>query len=206
MPIADELNILSKLDKRVLDLALLARSEIIRRGIELAKISVNVSAKRIASPDLLDEIRNRDDIPKGGLAFEILETAFFDSINDDMRAQIDGLRKCGISIEVDDFGTGHASFASVLALKPDVLKFDRMFVPGIDQDQSKRELMKGLIQIARNVHAQIVVEGVETMSEVQILAELGVDLLQGYALGYPMRIDDFLDWATSYCHQKTLAQ
>lgn len=197
VPLADELNLLSEIDKSVLDLALVSRAELARRGLVLPKIAVNVSAKRLQASNLVEELAKRDDVPWNGLAFEFLETAFLDTIEDDLQAQISELRALGVRIEVDDFGTGHASFASVLAVKPDVLKFDRMFVPEIDKDDSKREMMEGLIKIARNVGAETLVEGVETADELRALTDLGVDYLQGYAIGRPMSVDDLLNWAAA---------
>ncbi len=198
IPLADELNLLRDIDKYVLDQALAARSDLAARGLELPKIAVNVSAKRLHSSGLLEEITRRTDVPRNGLAFEILETAFIDEIDEDLRNQIDGLRAHGVRIEVDDFGTGHASFASVLALQPDVLKFDRMFVPGIDRDAGKHELMEGLIKIARNVGAETLVEGVETVDEMRALKALGVDYLQGFAIGRPMSVDDLFEWSNGW--------
>lgn len=195
IPLAEEISVLGALDKLVLDKALAARRQLAEGGMILPKISVNVSAKRLTSSDLVNEVVQRKDVPEKGLAFEILETAFLDTINDDVCRQIDGLRERGIFIEVDDFGTGHASFASVFALQPDVLKFDRMFVPGIDADNTKREMVASLIKIAQNVGAKTLIEGVETEQQIAVLVELGVDYLQGFGIGRPMDVDEFLAWA-----------
>ena len=195
IPLAEEISVLGALDKHVLDMALEARRRLADRGMVLPKISVNVSAKRLTSSDLLNEVTQRKDVPEKGLAFEILETAFLDTINDDVCRQIDGLRERGIFIEVDDFGTGHASVASVFALQPDVLKFDRMFVPGIDTDVTKREMVASLIKIAQNVGAKTLIEGVETEQQIAVLVELGVDYLQGFGIGHPMDVEEFLAWA-----------
>lgn len=197
IPLAEEISVLGALDKHVLDMALEARRQLAEGGMILPKISVNVSAKRLTSSDLLNEVTQRKDVPENGLAFEILETAFLDTINDDVCRQIDGLRQRGILIEVDDFGTGHASFASVFALQPDVLKFDRMFVPGIDTDNTKREMVASLIKIAQNVGAKTLIEGVETEQQIAVLVELGVDYLQGFGIGHPMDVDEFLAWANA---------
>ncbi|MEO1194832.1 MAG: EAL domain-containing protein [Pseudomonadota bacterium] len=198
IPLAEEMSLLSALDKLVLDMALEARRQLAQKGMVLPKISVNVSAKRLTSSDLLNEVTQRKDVPDNGLAFEILETSFLDTINDDVCRQIDGLRARGIFIEVDDFGTGHASFASVFALKPDVLKFDRMFVGGIETDITKREMVASLIKIAHNVGAKTLIEGVETDQQIAVLVELGVDYLQGFGVGYPMSAEEFLAWAVRH--------
>ena len=104
----------------------------------------------------------------------------------------------GIGIEIDDFGTGHASIAGVLALRPDRLKIDRMFTSDIDSKPARRDLMRGLIEMATSAGAATVVEGVETEAEAKILSDLGADVLQGYAFARPMDRDSFLAWAQDW--------
>ena len=198
LEIAEELKLQAELDRRVLDLALAARQAIVTELGFAPQISVNVSARRLTSIGLLEELRARNDLPEDGLVFEILETAFLDSVSSDLEATIDGLKQMGIKIEVDDFGTGHASFASVLALKPDGLKIDRMFVTGIDQSEDRQALLRGIIDMADRVSVPTIVEGVETLTEAQIVAELGAGALQGFAFAKPMVVDDFIDWALDW--------
>ena len=127
-----------------------------------------------------------------------METALPDSVSSDLEATIERLQQLGIKIEVDDFGTDHASFASVLALKPDGLKIDRMFVTRIDQSEERRALVRGIIDMADRVAVPTVVEGVKTMAEVLIAAELRADALQGYAFAKPMVVEDFIAWARAW--------
>ena len=119
-------------------------------------------------------------------------------VSDDYTQQIQALKDLGVSIEIDDFGTGHASIAGVLALKPDRLKIDRMFVSQIDQSTARRELMRGLIEMSVSAGAEVVVEGVETMSEAAVVSGLGANSLQGYAFGRPMPLEDFVAWALEW--------
>ena len=142
VPLAEDLNLIADIDQAVLTAALDAKSALVVQRVEIPKISVKVSARRVSSSDLLSDIETCSDISDGSRAFEILETAFLVSIDGD---QPEALRARGVRIEVDDFGTGHASLAAVLARKPDVLKVDRIFVPAINVDPAKQDLMLGLI-------------------------------------------------------------
>jgi Amt family ammonium transporter len=198
LPIATELRVLDKLDARVLDLALDARRHLADRLGFAPDISVNVSARRLLEPTLIQELRNRTDLPRTGLAFEILESAFLENEGERLTRQLEGLKALGIRIEVDDFGTGHASFASVLLLRPDRLKIDRLFVDGIDVDPARRDLVHGIIEMAQTVSAEVVVEGVETNAQAQILTELGADFLQGYLFARPMTMSAFETWFNDY--------
>jgi Amt family ammonium transporter len=198
LPIATELRVLDELDARVLDLALEAREHLRQRLGFAPDISVNVSARRLLDPTLIRQLRDRTDLPRNGLAFEILESAFLDNEGERLTRQLDGLKSLGIRIEVDDFGTGHASFASVLLLRPDRLKIDRLFVDGIDVDPARRDLVHGIIEMAQTVSAEVVVEGVETNAQAKILKDLGADILQGYLFARPMNMSAFEAWLNDY--------
>ncbi|NSY39782.1 EAL domain-containing protein [Leisingera sp. ANG59] len=198
VPIAKEVNMLAELDRRVLDIALSAYWEFARQGVVLPSISVNVSAERLGHPGLIEELKQRTDIPSSGLAFELLETVFLDHVSDGYTKQINAIKAMGIGIEIDDFGTGHASIAGVLALKPDRLKIDRMFTTGIDKKPVRRDLMRGLIEMASSAGAVAVVEGVETAGEAEVLSGIGAAILQGYAFGRPMNSTRFMAWAREW--------
>ncbi|EBA14748.1 ammonium transporter [Roseobacter sp. SK209-2-6] len=194
-PIAQELNLLAALDRKILDQALYAYWVLAERGILLSNISVNVSAASLASPDLAERLEQRVDLPKNGLAFELLETVFLDQVSDDYARKIQALKDLGITIEIDDFGTGHASIAAVLALQPDRLKIARVFAVDIDQKPERQNLMRGFIEMAASVGAETVIEGIETEAEADVLRDLGADVLQGYVFGRPMDLQAFLAWA-----------
>ena len=206
MPLAEELRAEAALDRRMLDLAIEGMAYLHSAGIEVPMVSVNVSARRLNSPDLLDELKGRHDLPRGQLAFEVLETAFLDSVDDNLEARIKALKGMGIRLEVDDFGTGHASLASVLALKPERLKIDRMFVQGIDADERRQELMLSLLQLAGKIGAQTIVEGVETQAEADVLTRMGVPIFQGFAVGRPMPLGDFEVWARERENERNAGQ
>lgn len=182
--LAEELNLVAELGREILDQAIAFHTELERSGAELQSVSVNVSARRLSSPTLLEELRARPPLPVG-LAFEILETAHLDELDVDIKSTVASLKQLGIRIEVDDFGTGHASLASILALEPDTLKIDRMFVSGVAENPARAELVQTLIAIATQFGASTILEGVETLEDAQVLARLGADRLQGYAFSRP---------------------
>ncbi|MEM6577936.1 MAG: EAL domain-containing protein, partial [Pseudomonadota bacterium] len=198
LPIANELKLLDDLDARVLDLALDAQQRLDGRLGFAPDVSVNVSARRLLDPGLATALRRRKDLPETGLGFEILESAFLDDEGDRLTDQIKELKDLGIRIEVDDFGTGHASFASVLLLQPDRLKIDRIFVDGMDKDPARRDLLKGIIDMAKNVSSEVVVEGVETDVQAAILTRLGADVLQGFYFARPLSMHGLEAWLNDY--------
>ncbi|PUB11101.1 EAL domain-containing protein [Yoonia sediminilitoris] len=192
IPLAEELNLVAELDQIILGQAIDLDAKLLAVGKPLGSISVNVSASRLASPTLLTELQARQDLPDG-LVFEILETAHLDTLDVDVAQTVSDIKDLGIRIEIDDFGTGHASLASILALEPHALKIDGMFVPGIDTQPERAELMRSLISVAEQFGAETVVEGVETLEEAEVLAQLGADKLQGYAFSRPMSIQSLVE-------------
>lgn len=193
IPLAEEIGMLDALDRRVLDHALEALAGWDAAGLHVPRISVNVSAKRLFSGDLLAELAARRDLPGHRLAFEVLESAFIDRVDEQLRWTIDGLQDLGIEIEIDDFGTGHASFASVFALRPDRLKLDRIFAQRLETDPTRRMLTGSLIEMAHRLETRVIVEGVETLGQAEILRDLGAEDLQGYAFGRPMSAEAFME-------------
>lgn len=198
LPIATELKMLDDLDAVVLDLALEARARLQDRLGYAPDVSVNVSARRLLDPSLVEDLRRREDLPESGLSFEILETAFLDDEGDRLTTRIADLKGLGIRVEVDDFGTGHASFASVLLLRPDRLKIDRVFVDGLDRDTARCDLVQGIIEMAKTVSAEVVVEGVETEAQASILTDLGANVLQGYLFARPLSISALETWLNDH--------
>ncbi len=196
LPLAEELGLTAKLDAKVFKLAMIAWTEMTNEGVELPTLSVNVSAQRLAEDALMTDIKDASPFP-GCLSIEILETAFLDDISEDLRDRLWQLKNLGVRIEIDDFGTGHASIAGVLELKPDQLKIDRVFVPGIDQVADRSSLVQGMIAMAHSVGTTVTVEGVETESEAAALVAAGADWLQGYLFGRPMQVAVFIQWAKS---------
>ena len=193
VPLAEELGLLGVLDGQMLDKALRAFHAWGAMGCPVPRISVNVSATRLSDSGLVEELARRDDLPRGALSFEILETAL---LRDDetLRWNVDRLTDLGIGIEVDDFGTGHASLASVVALEPVRIKIDRMFTIGIETDPRRRDLMAALIALVRRLDAEVVVEGVEHAAQMDVLRALGAAELQGFALAMPMDFAEMTAW------------
>lgn len=112
-----------------------------------------------------------------------------DMRNDDISDNLDVAHALGIDIEIDDFGTGHASIVSLLQIEPARLKLDRELVDPILASTKRKRLLKSLISIGKMLNIKVVAEGVETLEHAKVLGEMGCDHLQGYALGRPMPHD-----------------
>jgi len=185
LDIAEDLDVVSIIDALILEQAIADRKTWIREGFAIPRISVNVSGRRLSDPQLGKKLRSLK-IEPGTVSFELLESISLDDCDEAVTANLKKLKKLGIDIEVDDFGTGHASIVSLLRLSPKTLKIDRELISRLPQSAEQRKLVRSIIDIGRSLNILVTAEGVETADHVRILQELGCDMLQGYALARPM--------------------
>jgi diguanylate cyclase (GGDEF)-like protein/PAS domain S-box-containing protein len=194
--IAEELNVTAVLDRLVLEKSIADRMRWAAAGLVVPKISVNVSAKRLQDQELLASLQGLSIAP-GQVSFELVESIFLDESDDVVSANIEGIKRLGIDIEIDDFGTGHTSIVSLLKIKPKRLKIDRQLVAPVIGARREQALVRSIIDIGRSLGIETVAEGVETMAHAEMLGILGCDLLQGYAFSRPLCSKDFLAFATA---------
>lgn len=185
LTIAEDLDAVSTIDGLILDQALVDRARWEKEGLFIPKIAVNVSARRLGDPNLAKKLRSLK-IEPGSISFELLESISLDDCDDAVIGNLRQLRRLGIDIEIDDFGTGHASIVSLLKLSPKTLKIDRELIRMLPHSAEQRKLVRSIIDIGRSLNILVTAEGVETMDHVRILGDLGCDMLQGYALARPM--------------------
>lgn len=148
-------------------------------------MSVNVSARRLHDPGLTTTLDGLH-IQPGTLSFELLESIFLDDSDEIAIRNMQTLRQLGIDIEIDDFGTGHASIIGLLKVNPSTLKVDRELVRLAPQSTEQRKLLSSIIDIGHSLGIKVVAEGVETAEHIRILQDMGCDSLQGYALCRPL--------------------
>ncbi len=189
--VASTLGMLDDLDAAILRAALKDRKTWLRQGVRAPRIAVNVSAARLSDPLLIDEL-HRLEVEPDTVSFELLETIFLDDTEDGVFTNVSALKELGIDIEIDDFGSGHASIIGLMKLKPSRLKIDRQLVMPITTSREQKRLLRSIVDIAKALHIEVVAEGVETLEHAKLLTRLGCDILQGYAIAYPVAADDML--------------
>ena len=185
LDVAEELNVVSTIDRIVLEKALVEFGRWEAQGLGIPKIAVNVSARRLQDEQLIASLKDLRFAP-GRLAFELVESIFLDDTDDMVRWNAEQIKELGIDIEIDDFGTGYASIVSLMKLKPRRLKIDRQLVGPIVSSPTQRRLVQSIVDIGRSLGIEVVGEGVETMEHATILRDLGCNMLQGYAFAAPM--------------------
>ena len=196
LPLAERIDHIATLDAISMDRAVADYRLWTAKGLKVPKLSLNLSARRLADADLLPSIR-RADLPTSVFAFELLESIYLDEIECPMEWNLDGLRDLGIKIEVDDFGTGRTSIVSLVRLRPDRLKIDRQLVDPVVSSDSARRLIASLVEIGQSLDIGVTAEGVETLEHAAVLRDLGCSVLQGYAFARPMRAEDLCGWVAA---------
>lgn len=146
------------------------------------RMRVNVAAAQLQSNELAEQVRDaleRHRIPADLLCVEITERSLM--LDPDSAVEVLGrVRDLGVEVAVDDFGTGFSSLARLKNLPVDTLKIDRMFVRGIVDSRTDREIVRTIIWLSRGLGLDVVAEGVEEPEQVEILLELGCRRAQGW--------------------------
>lgn len=170
-------------------------------GIDVPHVGVNFAGPELSNPKLVEKIKwelDRFDLAPERLVVEVLETVVADASDDTITRNINGLSKLGCRIDLDDFGTGHASIASIRRFSVSRIKIDRSFVMKADRDPDQQRMISAILTMAERLELETLAEGVESVGEHALLAQLGCDHVQGFGIGKPMPFDQTLDWITRH--------
>lgn len=161
------------------------------------QVSINIPGEYLTSPKLMKILK--DTIQKYNIApnfieLEITETSVVKSFDSAIRV-ISTYQEAGFAIALDDFGTGVSSLSYLKRLPISTLKIDKSFIDDIPDSEKDTSILKAIIAIGRTLKLNIVIEGVETNTQVQFLTNKGDALiLQGYYFSKPMPAAEFTDW------------
>jgi diguanylate cyclase (GGDEF)-like protein len=197
LPAVEGGDLTERLGEVMLFHALTALTEWDRKGLRVPNVSVNFSAADLRNPRLPDRLKwelDRFELTPDRLTVEILETVIAASENDMVVANIAALAAMGCGIDLDDFGTGHASITTIRRFAVRRLKIDRSFVTRVDQDREQQKLVSAIVSLAERLGLETLAEGVETASEHAMLSQLGCGHVQGYGLARPMPMEEASDW------------
>jgi predicted signal transduction protein with EAL and GGDEF domain len=161
-------------------------------GGNKVEVAVNLSAKQLASPDLLPTITrvlDRTGLDPARLCLEVTESALVHDV-EQAKTALNHIKSLGVHLAIDDFGTGYASLDYVRQFSmADYLKIDRSFVEGVEKEGSQEEaIVTAAIALARSLNLTVIAEGVETLFQMEALRSLSCELAQGYLFSRPIPI------------------
>jgi diguanylate cyclase (GGDEF)-like protein/PAS domain S-box-containing protein len=155
------------------------------------RVAINLSMQTFCSPNLSATIM--DALRKEGLSPALLELELTEDVLLDAERrhhEIETLHSEGVRLAIDDFGTGYSSFARLPNLPIDIIKIDRSFVAHAS-DQNNVAIIEAVVSLGRALGVEILAEGTETASQLDVVKEAGCDLVQGFLTGLPMEAAQF---------------
>jgi EAL domain-containing protein (putative c-di-GMP-specific phosphodiesterase class I) len=188
IPLAEELKIVEEIDAFVLNRVAEDRRRHADMG-PLPPISINISARRLHDSRFVDDIV-RLGLTGKEISVELVETVLLDRVDDRTLDTLDRLRWRGIHVEIDDFGSGHASILSLTQIRPEWLKLDGRFAQAILRDKRTQDIVRSTLSMAHALDIRVIAEGVESEDQAALLASWGCYGLQGFLFGAPGRLRD----------------
>jgi diguanylate cyclase (GGDEF)-like protein/PAS domain S-box-containing protein len=201
VPLAEQTGLIKPLTYWVLNTAMSQYANWSKLGLDIA-IAVNLSAKNLDDDDLPDMIAKKLEywsVPAEDLILEITETSI---ISDPAKALevLTRLDDMGITLSIDDYGTGYSSLAYIKKLPVDEIKIDRSFVANIILNHEDAVIVKSTIDLAHALGMRIVAEGVEDKETAERLRLLNCDYVQGYYFSRPLPVDQVTSWFLQSVH------
>ncbi|MEJ2061548.1 MAG: EAL domain-containing protein [Gammaproteobacteria bacterium] len=162
-------------------------------AIPAFQVAVNVSARQFQQPDFTDRVEQvltRTGIDPNKLKIELTESVVLADINDTLK-KMHSLKALGLSLSLDDFGTGQSSLSYLTRMPLDQLKIDRSFVINLPKNRNDAILAQAIIAMGQGLNLAVIAEGVETAAQQEFLKSLGCHFYQGYLYSRPLPVAEF---------------
>ncbi|MBS0436306.1 MAG: bifunctional diguanylate cyclase/phosphodiesterase, partial [Proteobacteria bacterium] len=205
IPFAEQTGLVRELTLWVFEACARTWRELQAEGADMV-LSLNLSARDLLDAELPARLEKRlleQRVPAEAFCLEITEGAFLD---DPQRAlaTLKRLSLMGFKLSIDDFGAGLSSYAWLKQLPVDELKIDTAFVRNMDRDPVDAKLVRSMIELAHNLGFGVVAEGVENARTWELLRELSCEQAQGFHMGRPMPVEEFLAWSARWVDKRRL--
>lgn len=194
LPIAKRLGLMGELGNVIFEQTCIDIKQFIHLGLNLKKVSVNISSEQLFSSLLIKQIEDcldRYQVSTSLIEFEIVEELLSGDF-DVLSNQMEKLTDLGINLSIDDFGTGYSSLSRLKNLNVSKLKIDKSFVDGLPNDEGDICIIRSIIGLAKGMGLQLVAEGVEHEEQAQWLFENDCDYLQGYLISKPIHSTEII--------------
>ena len=196
LPAVENTPLIVPLTEQVIHESLRAVAHWRRNGLPIS-VSVNLTARQVANLDLprqLEAALAVHGLPGDALVAEVTESCL---IANPVRTRdvLNNLRSVGVGLSIDDFGTGYSSFTQLRDLPVTEIKIDKSFVTTVNGSNANAAIVKSAIDLGHNLGLHVVAEGVETHACLEVLTDMGCDVMQGYLLARPMPAGDLSGWS-----------
>ncbi len=193
IPLFEKNGFIKKVDFAVLDAVLVYLEEAMKNKEEVVPISVNFSRRHNETEDFVEQILHKlegKNIPTNMLEAELTESIFMMDLSV-LMDNIQKLKESGIAVSIDDFGSGYSSLNVLANVEVDIIKLDRKFLDYTNNDSKTTAFVKYLVRMMKRLGYKVLVEGVETKEQLDLLRNAECDMVQGYYYARPMPIPEF---------------
>ncbi len=193
IPIAEEMGVMTRMGKWITKQAMTRIGDWNNRFHRNDVIGINVSPVQLRDTNFVDdflESLKESKVKPGWVDVEITEGIALNGILNNTEI-IHRLKSAGLTLSVDDFGTGYAAFSNMISFEFDRIKIAKELVDEIVENNNAKVVVKAIITMAKDMHLRTIAEGVEDEKQRDVLVELGCDQIQGYYFGKPLPADEF---------------
>lgn len=188
IPLAEQTGLINPIGAWVLKTACHQNKAWQDMGLPHVRMAINISATQFRNPILISQVKNI--LIETGLKPKYLELELTENIaikkSNYIISALNGLKKLGISLSIDDFGTEYSSLSRLKMLPIDQIKMDKQFVDGIVGSEKDQAIANTIIQLGKNLGLDVIAEGVETEAQIKFLKENSCDTVQGFYYYMPM--------------------
>ncbi|MGE4397827.1 MAG: putative bifunctional diguanylate cyclase/phosphodiesterase, partial [Sulfurimonas sp.] len=201
IPISEDTGIIIELGYYILQEAFRTFRSWEEKGIELEQLSINISMRQIFHTTFIDDVQRLcqeylSDTLRSKIVFEMTETSVAEDVSIIIE-KMNKLKKCGIRFSMDDFGTGYSSLSYLRQIPINELKIDKSFIFELNDSNESTNMVKTILNIAKNLNLKIVAEGVETQQQKEFLIKEECNILQGYHFSKPLTKNMFEEYFDS---------
>ena len=200
IPIAEEMGLIVEIGQWVIEEASNYNRSLQQRGLAKVIMAVNLSSlqfQRVSFVEQLEATLNQAKLEPKWFELELTESLLLENI-EQVVDKLQHLKQLGISIAIDDFGTGYSSLNYLKRLPIDKLKIDKSFIRELVTDQKDTAITRAIIAMGHQLNLKVVAEGIETLSQANLLNKYGCDELQGYYYSKPLPKDKFESFLEQY--------
>ncbi len=195
IPRAERSTLIDRLTKFAIDQALGDVLEWKKLGVSI-KVAVNVSVQNLTQPGFVFQVMSqleKHNLPGENLELELTENSLMHDIDRAIYV-LSKISKLGVTVSIDDYGTGYSSLQYLQKLPISMIKIDKAFVMNLANDEGSKHIIDASTNLAHRLKFRVVAEGVEDKASLDFLRDVGCDLAQGYLISRALPADEFIAW------------
>ncbi len=199
IPVFEKNGFVTKVDFNILEQVLHYLKDAMEKGEEIVPISVNFSRHHSEDTEFVErvvELLEKYDVPHKMLEAEVTESVYVNDVTN-LNSNIQRLKDYGVTISIDDFGSGYSSLNVLAKVSADIIKLDRQFLDDCNEERGI-EFIRHLVKLMKEMGYEVIAEGVETEEQIEILKAADCEMAQGYYYAKPMPIDKFREFLKEF--------